>query len=78
MKKLTSYRPVGLLPNISKTFERCMHRQVSEYFETYQNFNVVSKRKGYWRSTQNCLLAMAGNCKKALDQGNEYGALLDN
>ena len=31
-------------------------------------------RKGH--STQDCLLAMIENCKKALDQGNEYGALL--
>ena len=31
-------------------------------------------RKEY--STQDCLLAMTENCKKALDQGNEHGALL--
>ena len=31
-------------------------------------------QKGY--ITQVCLLAMAENCKKALDQGNEYVALL--
>ena len=30
----TYYRPVSLLPNISKIFERCMHRKISEYFET--------------------------------------------
>ena len=47
---------------------------MSEYFE-----NVLSKfqcgfRKGY--STQNCLLAIAENSEKALDQGNEYSALL--
>ena len=30
----SNYRPISLLPNISKIFERCMHRQISEYFET--------------------------------------------
>ena len=46
----------------------------------FQNFlKLCSKfqcsfRKGY--SAQDCLLAMVENCKKALDQGNEYGALL--
>ena len=41
----TNYRPVSLLPNISKIFERCMHRQISEYFETVSsNFNVVSEK----------------------------------
>ena len=29
----SNYHPVGLLPNISKIFERSMHRQISEYFE---------------------------------------------
>ena len=67
-------RPVSLLPNISKIFERCMHRQISEYFETVLSKFQCGFRKGY--STQDCLLAMVENCKKALDQGNEYGALL--
>ena len=30
----SNYRPVSVIPNISKLFERCMHRQISEYFET--------------------------------------------
>ena len=50
-----------------------MHRQISEYFET-----VLSKFQcGFWKgySTQDCLLAMVENYKKALDQANEYGAL---
>ena len=64
----TNYRPVSLLPNISKIFERCMHRQISEYFETALSKFQCGFRKGY--STQDCLLAMVENCKKALDQGN--------
>ena len=51
-----------------------MHRQISEYFETVLSKFQCGFRKGY--STQDCLLAMVENCKKALDQGNEYGALL--
>ena len=51
-----------------------MHRHISEYFEI-----VLSKFQcGFWEgySTQDYLLAMVENCKKALDQGNEYGTLL--
>ena len=51
-----------------------MHRQISEYFETVLSKFQCGFQKGY--STQDCLLAMIENCKKALDQGNEYGALL--
>ena len=57
-----------------KIFERCMYRHISEYFETVLSKFQCGFRKGY--SAQDCLLAMVGNCKKALDQGNEYGALL--
>ena len=51
-----------------------MHRQISEYFETVLLKFQCGLRKGY--SNQDCLLAMVENCKKTLDQGNEYGALL--
>ena len=65
----SNYRPVSAIPNISKLFERCMHRQISEYFET-----IFWKFQCGFRN--DCLLAMVVNCKKALDQGKEYGALL--
>ena len=70
----TNCQPVSLLPSISKVFERCMNKQISEYFETVFSKFQCGFRKGY--STQDCLLAMVENCKKALDQGNEYGTLL--
>ena len=58
----TNYRPVSLLPNISKVFERCLHRQISEYFEAVLSKFQCGFRKGY--STQDCLLAMAENWEK--------------
>ena len=63
-----------MLPNISKSFERCMHRQILEYFETVLTKFQCGFQKGY--STQNCLLAIEENYKKKLDQGNEYEALI--
>ena len=51
-----------------------MDRQISEYFETIFSKFQCGYRKGY--GTQDCLLAMVVNCKNALDQGKEYGALL--
>ena len=36
-KKLTlskeNYRPISILPNISKVYERCLYDQISDYFE---------------------------------------------
>ena len=41
----SNYRPVSLLPNISKLFERCMHRQIQNIFKLYfRNFNVDSEK----------------------------------
>ena len=51
-----------------------MHRQILEYFEIVLSKFQCGLRKGY--SNQDCLLAMVKNCKKTLDQGNEYGASL--
>ena len=33
-----NYRPVTILPNISKVFERCIYKQMSQFFE-----GIVSK-----------------------------------
>ena len=70
----SNYRQVSVLPNISKLFERCMHRQISEYFQTIFSKFHCGFRKGY--GTQDCLLAMVVNSKKTLDLRKEYGALL--
>ena len=52
MKKKKNYRPVSILPNLSKIFERCMYNQLKDYFNKLQ----CGFRKGF--STQHCLLAM--------------------
>ena len=28
-----NYRPISLLPNISKVYERCVYDQISDFFE---------------------------------------------
>ena len=60
----SNYRPVSLLPNIPKIFERRMYRQISEYFETVLSKFQCDFRRGF--ITQDCLLAMVERCKKAL------------
>ena len=58
-----------------RTFQKFLKDAcVDKYFETVLSKFQCGFRKGY--STQDYLLAMVENCKKALDQGNEYGALL--
>ena len=70
-----NYRPVSILSNISKIYERLMFKQISEYFEpSCRNFNVVFFRAGY--SAQHCLLSMLEKWKSAVDNKKTFGALL--
>ena len=51
-----NYRPVSILPNSSKIFERCMYDQLKDYFDKLLSKYQCGFRKGL--STQHCLLAM--------------------
>ena len=72
----TNYRPVGILPNLSKIYEKLIYDQLYDYFDKILLPSQCGFRKGY--SSQNCLLAMLENFKKSADDGNEFGALLNN
>ena len=72
--KKENYRPISILPLISKIFEKIICRQLSNHFD-----NILSKfqcgfRKGY--SPQHCLLLMVDKWKKAVDNHKVFGAVL--
>ena len=68
------YRPVSILPNISKIFESCIFRQLFNFMDQFFSKYQRGFRKGY--STQYCLLAMLEKWKSAVDKGKSFGALL--
>ena len=51
-----NYRPVSILSNLSKIYERLLFKQISEYFEPILSKFQCGFRKGY--SAKHCLLAM--------------------
>ena len=51
-----NYRPVSILPNISKIYERCLYEQLYDYFDVIFSRNQYGFRKGF--SVVNCLLPM--------------------
>ena len=53
---LRNYRPVRLLPVISKIFERKMSNEILNYIEKYLSPYIFAYRKG--RTTEQCLLLM--------------------
>ena len=72
--KKENYRPVSILSNLSKTYEKLMYNPFYEYFDNILVPSQYSFRKGY--SAQHCLLAMIEKFKEAIDRGNEFGARL--
>ena len=69
-----NYRPVSILPNISKIFERCIFCQLSKFMDQFLSKYQCGFRKGY--SAQYCLLAMLEKWKSAVDKGKSFSALL--
>ena len=69
-----NYRPISILPNISKVYKRCLNGQISIFFEDLSSKYQCGFRNGY--SVQHCLLAMTEKWKKIVDCGGFFGALL--
>ena len=66
---------MSILPNLSKIFERCMFKHMSNYFEEHFLFKYqCGFRKGF--SAQHCLMALLEKWKTCVDQKQICGALL--
>ena len=58
-----NFRPVSILPTLSKIFEKCMFAQMSTFFDNIFSNQQRGFRKGY--STQYCLLVMLETWKRS-------------
>ena len=68
--KCVNYRPISLLSNISKIFERIMYNRLESYLESQ---DIIFKhqfgfRKGY--STEHALMSITEQIKKNFNQKN--------
>ena len=68
-----NYRPVSILPSISKVFEKLMQK-LSGYIINYLSPFLCEYRKGY--SSQQALLLLIKNWKRVLDKKGFGGAIL--
>ena len=69
-----NYRPVSVLPNVSKSFERIMLKQILEQMNKYLSQNLCGYRKGF--STQTALTMVLEKWKKFLDDNGYAGVVL--
>ena len=72
--EVENYRPVSILPTISKIYERLIHKQLSTFFDPILSKFQCGFRKGH--STEHCLLVMIEKWKQCLDNKGVCAALL--
>ena len=70
----TNFRPVSVLPSMSKVFEKIMYDQLYEYAETFLNNLLCGFRKAH--STQHALLRLLQKWQKELDSSGIVGTIL--
>ena len=71
---MKNYRPVSVLPVMSKVFERIMEKQIAAYMEEFMSPYLCGFRKGF--STQHALIALIEKWKSSLDQKGYAGSIL--
>ena len=67
-----NYRPISVLPAVSKIFEKCVHFQLIDHLEKH---NLLSKCQfGYrrHRSTEYATTFFIDKLRKSMDNGNIY------
>ena len=69
-----NYRPISVLPLISKIFERIIHDQLSEYLEKHLNSILCRFRKGHY--TQHALFKLLQAWQEELDKSGFVGTIL--
>ena len=69
-----NYRPITVLPSVSKVFERLLVNQMLPFVSRFLSPNLCAYRQGY--NTQHALLKLVETCKKTLDNKGFVGAVL--
>ena len=70
----TNFRPVSVLPLLSKVFEKIMYDQLYEYAETFLNKLLCGFRKAH--STQHALFRLLQKWQKELGSSGIVGTIL--
>ena len=70
------YRPVNILPSVSKIYERCIYDQINDYFHPIFWKLQYGFRKRF--NGQHCLLVLIEKRREVLDKWGYAGVLLSN
>ena len=70
----SNYRPISILPNLSKVYERIMQNQIYPYLNKIFSKYQCGFRKGF--SAQHCLIAMIEKWRQSLNSDGQAAAVL--
>ena len=73
---VNNYRPISILPTLSKLIEKWVERQFSQYLN---DFNLLHKSQSGFRpkhSTESALIWITDSWLKAINEGNMVGCVL--
>ena len=65
-----NYRPVSLLPILSKVFKRSLFKKISRFFYDIFSKYLYGFKKGF--STQQCLLALLEKWNRSTERGKVF------
>ena len=69
-----NYRPISVLPVISKVFEKLMQNQINLHIETFLSPYLCDYKKGF--NSQHALISLIERWRKSLDNKGYGGAVL--
>ena len=73
---ISNFRPVSVLPVVSKVFERLLHQQLYDYLQHYSILHPVQSGFRPQHTTQDVLVSMVDNWRKALDENELVGVAM--
>ena len=73
-KEKSNYKPVNILSNVSKVYERCLYDQIYDFFKN--KFSRCECRFPKDFNTRNALLSMLENMLLARDKKEVSGVIL--
>ena len=69
-----NYRPISILPTVSKVFEKLVFKPLSSFFETRLSKLLCGFRKKY--STQHSIFNLLKDWQNCVDKSGKVGAIL--
>ena len=70
-----NYRPISVLPSLSKIFEKCVHHQLMKYLEQHNHLSKCQFGYRRKRSTEHAIILFTNQIRKAMDKGQMTGAI---